>query len=102
MTSISALSPSTAYWMPPRTGDAGTAQVGERIASTRDMPARTAMKGDDGRTSRLGSALRMDSGDVSSRASSASEMVDLLQSRGVDLGQLRNVLNSGDLLDVRA
>jgi hypothetical protein len=29
-------------------------------------------------------------------------LVTLLQSRGVDLGRLRNVLNSGDLLDLSA
>ncbi|WP_436520818.1 hypothetical protein [Actinoplanes sp. HUAS TT8] len=47
--------------------------------------------------------LDMDSADVTSAATSASSLVSLLQDKGVDFAQLRNVLNqSGDLLDVSA
>ncbi|GAA2896159.1 hypothetical protein Acy02nite_61680 [Actinoplanes cyaneus] len=47
--------------------------------------------------------LDMDSSDVTSAATSASSLVSMLQDKGVDFTQLRNVLNqTGDLLDVSA
>ncbi|KUL40777.1 hypothetical protein [Actinoplanes awajinensis] len=47
--------------------------------------------------------LDMDTADVTAAATSASSLVSMLQTKGVDLTQLKDVLNrSGDLLDVRA
>ena len=39
---------------------------------------------------------------VSGSATSASGLVNLFQSKGVDLSSLKNVLDNGDLLDVAA
>lgn len=50
----------------------------------------------------LSGLLNMDKNTVSTEASSATKLVELLQKNGVDLGALKNVLSSGDLLDVRA
>lgn len=57
---------------------------------------------DSTKVDRLGDLLGMDSGAVTEQATTASDLVRLLQNRGIDLGQLRGVLSNGDLLDVRA
>jgi hypothetical protein len=44
----------------------------------------------------------MTSEDVSSQAITATDLVNLLKDKGVDLGALRTVLNNGDLVDVAA
>jgi hypothetical protein len=46
--------------------------------------------------------LNLDSATVTSTATSASALVGLLTSSGVDLSRLGGVLKSGDLLDVAA
>lgn len=46
--------------------------------------------------------LNMPAGEVAGQATTATDLVSMLQNRGIDLGQLRAVMSSGDLLDVRA
>jgi hypothetical protein len=46
--------------------------------------------------------LSMDASDVTGTATSASSLVGLLQSKGIDMSRLKTVLTSGDLLDVAA
>ncbi|WP_285474349.1 hypothetical protein [Actinoplanes sp. NBRC 101535] len=46
--------------------------------------------------------LDMDTKDVTEQATSAAGLIGLMQNRGVDLTQLRSVLSSGDILDVKA
>ncbi|WP_250009863.1 hypothetical protein [Actinoplanes sp. M2I2] len=91
-----------------------TDEMAEEIASTVGKPtpppgaAPGGPKGensclrDSSKLSRLSELLNMDSSSVTSQATSASSLVSMLQSKGVDLTQLRSVLNSGDLLDVAA
>lgn len=58
---------------------------------------------DPAKLKQVSDLLDMDSADVSKTATSASSLVSLLQDKGVDFSQLRNVLNqTGDLLDVSA
>ncbi|MFG1607703.1 hypothetical protein [Actinoplanes sp. NPDC049265] len=57
---------------------------------------------DETKLNQISDLLDMDSDEVTSQASSATDLVKLLQSKGVDLSALRNVLNNGDLLDVAA
>lgn len=57
---------------------------------------------DSGKLDQISSLLEMDSEQVTSQATSASGLVKLLQDKGVDLAKLRDVLTSGDLLDVAA
>ena len=57
--------------------------------------------GDQEKLGQLSSLYDIDSESLNS-ASSAKELVDTLQQNGVDLGKLRSVLNSGDLLDTTA
>jgi anti-sigma28 factor (negative regulator of flagellin synthesis) len=57
---------------------------------------------DESKLTKLSGMLDMSTDDVASNATSATKLVELLQRGGVDLGQLKNVLSSGDLLDVHA
>jgi hypothetical protein len=57
---------------------------------------------DSSKLSSVSKLLDMDAGDVSSQATSASSLVKLLQSKGVDLSSLKSALNSGDLVDTTA
>ncbi|BCY07415.1 hypothetical protein [Actinoplanes sp. L3-i22] len=58
---------------------------------------------DSGKLKQVSDMLDMDSQDVTKAATSASSLVSLLQDKGVDFSQLKNVLNrTGDLLDVSA
>jgi hypothetical protein len=49
---------------------------------------------------RLGNLLDVGSDELASQVSNATDLVQLMQKKGVDLGQLRSILNNGDLLDV--
>ena len=51
---------------------------------------------------RLSSMLEMDSKDVRDQATTPSNLVSMMQDKGVGLDQMRSVMSSGDLLDVRA
>lgn len=84
----------------------------EKIASGKGTPpppppgggpkgANTGVEDTD-KLEQLSSLLKMDSGDVKTRATSATDLIKMMQDKGIDLGQLRNVLNSGDLMDVSA
>jgi hypothetical protein len=88
-------------------------EMAEKIASTKGMPppppgGMHGPKGsnsgiqDSSKLSGVSKLLDMDSDDVSSQATSATDLVKMLQSKGVDLNQLKSVLNNGDLLDVNA
>ena len=57
---------------------------------------------DDDKLDQVSQLLQMSTGDVSGQATSASGLVNLFQSKGVDLSSLRNVLDNGDLVDVAA
>ena len=57
---------------------------------------------DDDKLGQVSRLLDMTAGDVSGRATSASGLVNLFQSKGVELSSLKNVLDNGDLLDVAA
>lgn len=56
---------------------------------------------DETKLAEVGKLLRMDTDEVTAAATSAAGLVALLRDKGVDLGSLRDVLTSGDLLDVR-
>ncbi len=57
---------------------------------------------DDTKLDQISQLLDMDSDDVTDQATTASALVGMFQANGVDLTSLRDVLNSGDLLDVAA
>jgi hypothetical protein len=85
--------------------------MAEKIASTKGMPKPPPGGGPKGANSGIQDSskldgvsklLDMDSDDVSSQATSATDLVKMLQNKGVDLNQLKSVLNSGDLMDVSA
>ncbi|MDT5042013.1 MAG: hypothetical protein QOE51_2998 [Actinoplanes sp.] len=57
---------------------------------------------DPDKLQQLSQLLDSSTTDVSSSAASATDLVKLLKDKGVDLSALRNVLNSGDLVDVSA
>ncbi|MGI5242393.1 hypothetical protein [Dactylosporangium sp. CA-139066] len=63
-------------------------------------PGGSAALQDDAKRRQLGELLDSDTDDLSKL--SPNELVQRLQTKGVDLGQLRSVLDSGDLLDVKA
>jgi DNA-binding phage protein len=71
-----------------------TDEMAEKIAGTVGKPTPPPGEAPGG--------LKGESSAVTDQATSASSLVSMLQSNGVDLTQLRNVLNSGDLLDVAA
>jgi hypothetical protein len=96
------------------TSGADATTTAEKIAATKGMPppppgqapggpkgAHTGIQ-DQGKLSRLSDLLEMDTEDVTGQAASATDLVKLLQDKGVDLGALRSVLSNGDLLDVAA
>lgn len=56
---------------------------------------------DEGKLAQVSSLLDTDVENVR-KVGSASELVKMFQENNVDLGQLRSVLNNGDLLDVNA
>ncbi|MFG1603787.1 hypothetical protein [Actinoplanes sp. NPDC049265] len=51
---------------------------------------------------RVSDLLDLPASEVAAQAGTATDLVTMLQNRGLDVGQLRNVMSSGDLLDVRA
>ncbi len=57
---------------------------------------------DPAKLATLSDMLEMDEQQVADQATNPAKLVELIQNRGLDLGTLRNVLTSGDLLDVRA
>ena len=69
-------------------------QRGKDLAAGGDRPP-------GGQLNQLSSLTGTDS-DTLGSMSSARQLVSLMQEKGVDLGLLRNVLNSGELLDVTA
>lgn len=92
--------------LPVATADAGTTAA--KIAAQRSAPDLAAPRGenaglrDEAKLAELSKLLGMASADVSKQASRPSELVTLFKDKGVDLYALRDVLNSGDLLDVTA
>ncbi|MEV6348228.1 hypothetical protein [Actinoplanes sp. NPDC051851] len=92
--------------------DAGSTAA-EDIAAGRNTPppppppggprGENACLQDDEKLTQISDLLNMDTKEVTDSATTASSLIGLLQNKGVDLSQLRNVLNqSGDLLDVTA
>jgi hypothetical protein len=79
--------------------------IAGRVAATKSRPSSTGngrgVIGDPAKLSQLSGLFNVDDGRLNS-ASSAKELVDLLQQNGADLSQLKNVLKSGDLLNTTA
>jgi hypothetical protein len=88
---------------PAKTDDAG-----ERMADPMVEPPPGGPRGanaglrDDTKLDQISQLLNMDSDDVTDQAATASALVGMFQANGVALTSLRDVLNSGDLLDVAA
>lgn len=76
-----------------RGGPAGVAGASSSAASS--------VVGNESKLSQLSDLFNVDSDSLNS-ASSSPEVVNLLQRNGADLSQLKNVLNSGDLLNTTA
>jgi hypothetical protein len=55
---------------------------------------------DAAKAGRLSNLLDVGADELTSKVGNAKELVDLMRERGIDLGQLRSILSSGDLLDV--
>jgi hypothetical protein len=55
---------------------------------------------DEAKLSRMSRLLGMDSESVTAATTGASGLVTLMQTKGIDLYELRGVLTSGDLIDV--
>jgi len=55
---------------------------------------------DADKADRLSNLLEVDTNELTSTIASAKELVDLMQKKGVDLGNLRSILRSGDLVDI--
>ncbi|GAA2477615.1 hypothetical protein [Winogradskya humida] len=110
--------------MPKDTNGAGSIQSAEKIATTKGLPPpppSERVSDTEGTTGpggtpkgqntgirdpetlgKLSDLLGMDKEKLSSSATSATKLVEMLQKNGVDLGQLRNVMSSGGLVDVAA
>ena len=55
---------------------------------------------DAAKAHRLSSLLDVGADELTSQVANAKELIDLMRDKGVDLGQLRAILTSGDLVDV--
>jgi biotin operon repressor len=97
------------------TSGADSAEMAEKIASTKGLPTpppggpggpggpkgmNSGMQ-DSSKLAGISKLLDTDSSTVSS-ATSATDLVKMLKDKGVDLSSLKNVLDSGDLVDVSA
>src|SRR5947207_1985637 len=82
-------------------GDLGRPGGSDGVNSSSSTGHGTSVIGDPAKLGELSSHFDVDEGRLSS-ASSAKELVDLLQQNGADLSQLKNVLKSGDLLNTTA
>jgi hypothetical protein len=72
-----------------------------RIAQERGGPrGHVAGLEDAAKAGRLGNLLDVDADELAGTVGNAKELIDLMRTKGVDLGQLRAILTSGDLLDV--
>jgi hypothetical protein len=83
----------------------GASSDATRIAEERDrapVGPRGHVAGlyDGVKAGRLGNLLDVDADELASKVGNAKELIDLMRNKGVDLGQLRSILTSGDLLDV--
>ena len=99
-----------------RASGADATEMAEKMAATKGLPkhgghghggpggAKGMNSGlqDSSKLDEISKLLDTSSDDVSSSATSASKLVSMLQSKGVDLSSLKDVLNSGDLVDVAA
>jgi hypothetical protein len=56
--------------------------------------------GDADKANRLSDLLKVDAGELTGKVANAKELIELMRNKGVDLGQLRSILSSGDLVDV--
>ena len=104
-----------ASWIPATIGSGAIgsgASDPATVADTKGLPpappsglgpagASSSVVGNEAKLSQLSDLYNVDSTSLSS-ASSAKEVVDLLQQNGGDLSQLKNVLNSGDLFNTTA
>lgn len=85
----------------------GASEEAERIAAGTGTPppptgGYNAGLTDPAKLNGVSDLLNMPAEEVANQATTATDLVSMLQNRGVDLGQLRAVMSSGDLLDVRA
>ena len=89
----------------PKNETADATRVAEQATTTKGLPAggprgQVAGLGDAAKADRLSNLLKVDSDELSSKVGNAKELIDLMRDKGVDLGQLRSILTSGDLVDV--
>jgi hypothetical protein len=83
----------------------GTSSDATRIAEERDGTpggprGHVAGLEDAAKADRLGNLLEVDADELTSKVGNGKELIDMMRNKGVDLGQLRSILTSGDLLDV--
>ena len=79
----------------------GTPSDATRTAEERGGPrGHVAGLYDGVKAGRLGNLLDVDADELTTTVGNAKELIDLMRNKGVDLGQLRSILPSGDLLDV--
>ncbi|MEV6637179.1 hypothetical protein AB0M54_41255 [Actinoplanes sp. NPDC051470] len=93
ITSISAASAAAAYRVEP------APPARRDLAPPTPDPGTRSGVPDPDRLDRVSSLLDLPVAEVA--AQSPAELVTMLQNRGLDVGELRNVMSSGDLLDVR-
>jgi hypothetical protein len=55
---------------------------------------------DAAKAGRLSNLLDVNADELTSKVLNAKELIELMRDKGVDLGQLRSILSSGDLVDV--
>jgi hypothetical protein len=102
ITSISAASAAAAYRVDPAPAVRRDPMVAVADTPRPDSGGVNSGLKDPDKLDRVSEMLNLPAGEVEARAGRASDLVTMLQNRGLDLGQLRNVMSSGDLLDVRA
>jgi hypothetical protein len=83
---------------PPRAESRGTGPVGPPPPG--GPRGQVAGLDDAAKAGRLSNLLKVDAGELTGKVASGKELVDLMREKGVDLGQLRSILSSGDLVDV--
>jgi hypothetical protein len=106
----------------PKNDVADATRVAEEVATAKGLPAgppqgsgrpsgpggpppggtrgQVAGLGDAAKADRLGDLLEVDAGELTSKVANAKELIELMRDKGVDLGRLRSILSSGDLVDV--
>ena len=86
----------------------GASEEAEHIAAGTGTPPPPPTQGhnagltDPAKLDGVSDLLNMPAEEIANQATTATDLISMLQNRGVDLGRLRAIMSSGDLLDVRA